>query len=295
LTIGAFSMVCMLSGVVIVVLFLALVLAKRRSSSAANQPVCGQCQYPVQGLPTFTCPECGADLREVGIITPRRHRPLGPGAKITMWSVMVFFAALVITSIAISFVPRTYIRRMSVALERPRSQAYQQIHFDGQGSYTGTSPSSWSQPLQTVTLTLKDISGKTSTLQVDLTNKRYPRFTRPDSAEPAPVELDAAALVEWLQGVGVEAPNNLRLSEAGDILNVLQKAIDNPPAGLNASSTGAFLLTRGLAGSQTMQIQQWWWIVFAVFWAIIWFFGLWRWCLTGDSRKDPLTRTSEQE
>lgn len=30
-------------------------------------PVCGHCEYPVQGTPTFICPECGSDLREVGI------------------------------------------------------------------------------------------------------------------------------------------------------------------------------------------------------------------------------------
>ena len=29
--------------------------------------VCGQCGYSVTGLTTFTCPECGSDLREVGI------------------------------------------------------------------------------------------------------------------------------------------------------------------------------------------------------------------------------------
>jgi hypothetical protein len=28
---------------------------------------CAKCGYPARGLTTFTCPECGADLREVGI------------------------------------------------------------------------------------------------------------------------------------------------------------------------------------------------------------------------------------
>jgi hypothetical protein len=33
-------------------------------------PSCRACGYAVKGLPSFTCPECGSDLREVGIDTP---------------------------------------------------------------------------------------------------------------------------------------------------------------------------------------------------------------------------------
>ncbi len=36
----------------------------------AGEPGCGRCGYPARGLPTFTCPECGSDLREVGIVRP---------------------------------------------------------------------------------------------------------------------------------------------------------------------------------------------------------------------------------
>lgn len=37
-----------------------------------GEPGCGRCGYPARGLPSFTCPECGSDLREVGIIRPSR-------------------------------------------------------------------------------------------------------------------------------------------------------------------------------------------------------------------------------
>ena len=47
-------------------------------------PSCRACGYAVKGLPSFTCPECGSDLREVGIDTPgagqevlRRARAVG--------------------------------------------------------------------------------------------------------------------------------------------------------------------------------------------------------------------------
>ncbi|MCG8507982.1 MAG: hypothetical protein MI741_02030 [Rhodospirillales bacterium] len=40
---------------------------------------CGRCNYPVRGLETFNCPECGEDLRVVGINRPIPSilRPMG--------------------------------------------------------------------------------------------------------------------------------------------------------------------------------------------------------------------------
>jgi hypothetical protein len=46
------------------------VLLSRRQRRRVSRPSCGKCGYAVRGLPTFICPECGSDLREVGILTP---------------------------------------------------------------------------------------------------------------------------------------------------------------------------------------------------------------------------------
>jgi hypothetical protein len=45
-------------------------------------PSCRACGYAVKGLPSFTCPECGSDLREVGIDTPGAGRELLRRAKV---------------------------------------------------------------------------------------------------------------------------------------------------------------------------------------------------------------------
>jgi len=53
------------------------------------EPKCGQCGYSVTGLTTMVCPECGSDLREVGIVPPMKSRSVkkmaapGPGASST--------------------------------------------------------------------------------------------------------------------------------------------------------------------------------------------------------------------
>ena len=49
-----------------------------RRTMAAGASTCGQCGYGVTGLPSFTCPECGSDLRDVGIVHPKKSEPPTP-------------------------------------------------------------------------------------------------------------------------------------------------------------------------------------------------------------------------
>lgn len=48
---------------------------------------CGKCHYPVQGLSALKCPECGSDLRDVGIESPGRTRPLPRSVVLLLWTV----------------------------------------------------------------------------------------------------------------------------------------------------------------------------------------------------------------
>lgn len=65
---ASISLLSWLILVVTLMVFLALVLRRRVSA-----PVCGKCSYEVRGLPSFVCPECGSDLREVGIAVGNRR------------------------------------------------------------------------------------------------------------------------------------------------------------------------------------------------------------------------------
>jgi class 3 adenylate cyclase len=66
---------------VLVVLALGVVgwLWWRRRGAQGEVGRCARCGYEVSGLPTFTCPECGSDLREVGIVRrDAREAGIGP-------------------------------------------------------------------------------------------------------------------------------------------------------------------------------------------------------------------------
>jgi hypothetical protein len=95
-------------GLLIPLLLLGLVVASiwaivttiRIPPRAPREPSCEKCRYRVAGLTSFSCPECGSDLRQVGIITLAmevRRRGSLPAA-ILGWVFLMFIAAAVVSS-----------------------------------------------------------------------------------------------------------------------------------------------------------------------------------------------------
>jgi len=56
---------------------------------ATTEPLCGNCGYNVRGLTTFICPECGQDLRDVGIV-----RVSDVDARFPLWIKLVTFVVI---------------------------------------------------------------------------------------------------------------------------------------------------------------------------------------------------------
>lgn len=50
-------------------IFRGILIATTAPRRGSKVPCCEKCRYPVAGLTTFSCPECGTDLRATGIIT----------------------------------------------------------------------------------------------------------------------------------------------------------------------------------------------------------------------------------
>ncbi len=57
------------------------VLGRRRNVSDTG--ACGKCGYSTRGLTSFVCPECGCDLRDVGIVPPQ-SKGIGRGGAIVL-------------------------------------------------------------------------------------------------------------------------------------------------------------------------------------------------------------------
>ena len=57
-------------GLGVAVSFAAFQIWRRARQRKIREPVCARCGYVVRGIAELRCPECGSDLREVGIIAP---------------------------------------------------------------------------------------------------------------------------------------------------------------------------------------------------------------------------------
>jgi hypothetical protein len=62
-----------------------------------SEPVCAHCGYCVRGISQLTCPECGRDLREVGILAPNMRLPIPRFVWPILWTVVLPAAAFVIS------------------------------------------------------------------------------------------------------------------------------------------------------------------------------------------------------
>lgn len=57
--------------VIVTALALAMMTLALLRRGAKKEPACGKCGYATHGISQLTCPECGSDLREVGIVGGR--------------------------------------------------------------------------------------------------------------------------------------------------------------------------------------------------------------------------------
>jgi len=108
--IGLFVIVILLALIAAGITLIVLGLVGRRPR-LADGGVCGQCGYSVKGLSALNCPECGSDLREVGI-----ERPGGvAGKNIALISGLVLLG-LVLMCVVTTFLWATAIRSQPVTV-----------------------------------------------------------------------------------------------------------------------------------------------------------------------------------
>lgn len=67
------------------------------TQALSPEPRCGQCGYCVRGIEGLICPECGSDLREVGIVTGRSRWPIPLWAQLALWSFLLLTGAILLT------------------------------------------------------------------------------------------------------------------------------------------------------------------------------------------------------
>jgi hypothetical protein len=101
-----------------------------RRQRGDDLPACAKCGYATRGLESLHCPECGADLREEGIVTPRQRPMVRPTVFLVLWSVLLIAPVCLVSIMLRDHVPTTPHKSGSATLYPAKSGAYQSIWID---------------------------------------------------------------------------------------------------------------------------------------------------------------------
>lgn len=244
-----------------------------------KQPSCEKCKYPVSGLTTPNCPECGNDLRQTGIITRpmeiRRRGGLG-GAILGLTYLllcgfglsMLLLSILTTRNLTASSAPS-----VGTTILTPRSGAYASIKFE-QPFQATTSTESGAAYLAAVQVRLSD--GSARRLEV-APNRRCVSVA--DGVASAPIgSLSAATIADWFTTIGLDCTNSAVTAEADETARILDITTITPFTSPSQMSVSAFSVGpttfAGADATTYSQRETFLWTIVA--WSIpVVFIGLW--------------------
>lgn len=222
---------------------IAFVLARRaaRRVDSSHGPSCARCGYAVRGLPSFTCPECGSDLREVGIHAPGVNpRPDSVVRKVGVWSIMILMIGSVISAMVINTcLPTVQSRYQDCSILGPRSGQYRRVDFHGEGCNLHWPYKQQLRPPSIsaldITLTLND--GHTLALRATFDELGYEYTDTQGHRVQGATGLNEQVVLNWMRSGGID------VNKAGvetEVAEIAQIAKDAPHGSMNAASPTVF-------------------------------------------------------
>jgi hypothetical protein len=254
-------------GVVVVVLLIYL----RRRNPIQEEPICGQCGYNVTGLPSSFCPECGSDLRAVGIIAAGSRKPLPPLVKGILWSLFLPAPATII-SIAIIVIVPLEARSSHTYMVKPASQAYTQIAVESEAL------GRFKEKLRPNKITLQLLpnlatvnQARQTELTIDPVSLAY-QYQRPNGeVVKATQGFDAHVILDWMEACGVDGNKPAARQEAKELFNQVEALGTGE---VSMAPTPAFTST-ATSGSYSSGPPFWLTLTLLITWPIVWLTGLW--------------------
>ncbi len=175
-------------------------LLRTRPTDPSDGGRCGQCGYRVRGIATLQCPECGADLREVGIDTVKSGRPRGAFLGVAvLWLVFMAVVTVFFLQIAISSVAYQRLCHRMIFVQAP----YWNTTIEAQQSSTNVVELKVQSPANVPALTW------------DVAMDDYHT-----AAAATQHGLNSAAIVAWMNqcGVSVQNPQDVQTLASADIV-----------------------------------------------------------------------------
>lgn len=230
-----------------------------------EQPSCANCRYAVVGLPGHICPECGSDLRVVGILQPGSIRPMGRLGWLIVWTCLLPLPAFIVSSVLIARVQPWTVTSQRLTLGMPGSRAFLSLQM--------ISPSTGAMPAtagpQDLLVTLNALDGSKHDLLVSARNDLVTWTDLAGTSIRHEGPLTKEVLTDWMKSLGIDAESDAVSYEIGQIvqnLGAIGKPVPGMPAGLgvrggvsitNLGSKGFSSVSSGSSSTSRMPPHLW--------------------------------------
>ncbi len=257
---------------------LLVIVITRRRSKHIGEPVCGKCGYAVRGLPTFTCPECGSDLRAVGIVT-EGHSSISPTMRgwllVLVWTLVLPIPAFLLTVLIVQAAPQLNSTTARQVLDKPASNAYQRIELVQNRVERDNVVIS-----NDLTIALVAAQGDPLRLEVSPRALSYSYRCKSGEKVQADSGLDAEVILDWMAQASVDVTNEQVKSEAVELAAMVQAAsgslvTDLPHEKFSSGSTSSF---------SDFGPPNWVGVTVAGFWLVLWLLGCWKFWKIGTRK-----------
>ena len=211
----------------------------KRRGPRVSEPSCGKCRYIVHGLEGHICPECGSDLREVGILQPGMVDPMPRWKRVLVWFLIAPMPTLGLFGILGPLLAPQWLlttQRRVIFSQTPYCNVIITANSEGKKLIFGqparrtgpaaTQPGGFFVPATPEVLFLST-NGPTATmsLNIELPTRTFRYF--PPGQPMVTGKFDAAAIEKWLNLQGFNDP---RVADrAADIYNCVNEM--GTPAG----------------------------------------------------------------
>jgi len=245
-------------------------------SGDSAEPTCGKCGYCVRGISGLICPECGSDLREVGII------PAGGLRSPRFSAAMAWTFALPLPAVLISILLMNtvlpYCQTLKISRDILCQAPYLNLTFDLFGKQAIWQPvlvpHNSAFPENVVLMTQQH----GTFLQVNLKSGAYDYYARNGVWIHGANGFSGAIIANWLAGSGVNTADQ----RARDLCDQVYLAMNEIPQG-NAGKSTVFHDHNGLQVGVARPASKW--IVhdepspiavgaLVLFWIVLWAYGI---------------------
>jgi len=249
-----------------------------KGRSGGDLPTCAGCGYAVRGLTGLTCPECGADLREVGIVTPKQRGAVSPVMFVLLWTLLLPGPTCLVSGFLVAVGPKASTSGGMLNLTPITSGQYQRadINYTNFFMMGGASTTELSIEgnnsqyeyieIDPVAMTYEDWSPPTSPTPVSTSASTSASMTSTNVTKP----MDRQAVLDLLKRAGADITRQDVMDEADELLTIVQGI---PTLGLANLSPTHF--TQSYFGNGMDQPAGWFMIVILVVWVLLWLGGFW--------------------